>query len=384
MSDLSEVEKWLVDLIRVGASGNASGVVQLGRRIMSKTPASLEHVEEFRAAVGETLVYGAPARFVRGGATALADAADTETGLLRWDSAPDDEEPVTAAPARQALRRVLDERRHVDELARAGLPPSSKVLLTGPPGVGKSMTARHLAAALGKPLLTLDLAAVMSSYLGRSGQNLSQALDEAQASQGVILLDEFDAVAKYRDDQSDLGELKRLVNIILLRLDEWDASTLLVAATNHPELLDRAVSRRFDVTVALGLPDADARLELILRHASAYTDTGAWEDAAVRALVEITEGLSGSDLHRLARFAARSAVLERKPYLDSFAAEAIFQSLRQTADKSHRDALCYGATRLLGWSNRRTADAVGVSHPTVAKAVAAHEAGGGDLAKKGE
>ena len=103
-----------------------------------------------------------------------------------------------------------------------------------------------LASRIGVPLVSIDLASVVSSFLGTSGRNIRVAFDYAKSGQCVLLLDEFDALAKRRDDDTDIGELKRIVNVVLLELDRWPDTSLLVAATNHPQLLDPAVGRRFD------------------------------------------------------------------------------------------------------------------------------------------
>lgn len=375
--ELSEVERWLVDLVRVGASGNSSGVVQLGRRLIRKTPSGITNVEAFRAEVGQCLLAASQAQPVRG--VPVIEGVEGEGGLpmLTFEESPDPEEPVVEASLHAAFQRLIEERFQWERLASAGLEPTAKVLLTGPPGVGKTMAARFLAARLGRPLLTLDLAAVMSSLLGQSGQNLRQAFDYARQSGGVLFLDEFDAVAKYRDDKSDLGELKRLVNIILLTMDQWDSEAMLVAATNHPELLDRAVSRRFDLVLDMPLPGDREREALVVRQASRYTDVGEWPPGGVNVLVALTEGMSGSELERLSQASARAEVLEQRPY---FAAlfESVLHSRGRDAKASLsgelREVACYAAADLLGWSNRKTAAVLDLSHPTVGKARAAYEA----------
>src|SRR5690606_32775240 len=106
-----------------------------------------------------------------------------------------------------------------------------------------------------RPLLILDLASVMSSYLGRTGTNLRHVLDYAKSLDCVLLLDELDAIAKRRDDRGEIGELKRLVTVLLQQIDDWPPKSLLIAATNHADLLDPALWRRFDVTLEFPIPD---------------------------------------------------------------------------------------------------------------------------------
>src|SRR5262249_30290083 len=155
-----------------------------------------------------------------------------------------DHSPVLTAKLRGALDLVIAERSHLAALAKSDLKPTTTLLFTGPPGVGKTLSARWLAHSLQKPLLTLDLASVISSFLGRTGANLRYVLDYAKQVDSVLLLDEFDAIAKRRGDDTELGELKRLVTVLLQEIDVWPRDRILIAATNHGELLDRAVWRR--------------------------------------------------------------------------------------------------------------------------------------------
>src|SRR5665213_3572636 len=126
--------------------------------------------------------------------------------------------------------------------------------LYSPPGVGKTLAARWIARELHRPLLTLDLSAVMSSFLGRTGANVRHVLDYAKGVDCVLLLDELDSIAKRRDDASDVGELKRLVTVLLQEIDDWPSTGLLIAATNHSDLLDPAVWRRFEMRVNFPMP----------------------------------------------------------------------------------------------------------------------------------
>jgi hypothetical protein len=155
--------------------------------------------------------------------------------------------PVWSPEVEVGLGTLVNEWLHADRLQDAGLEPCHTVLLSGPPGVGKTMAATYLAEQLHLPLVTLNLAAAVNSLLGKTGNNLVKVLNHARSQPCVLLLDEFDAFAKRRDDGHDVGELKRVVNVLLQAIDEWPPISLLVAATNHEELLDRAVFRRFDL-----------------------------------------------------------------------------------------------------------------------------------------
>ena len=188
----------------------------------------------------------------------VAVPTDTESRfqLLRVEQEPClPIEPVYVDSIRQTLNRLIEERQKIQVLLEAHLEPTRTVLFVGPSGVGKTLAARWIARELGLPLLVLDLSAVMSSYLGRTGANLRHVLDYAKSVNCVLLLDELDAIAKRRDDSGEIGELKRLVTVLLQQLDDWPSSGLLIAATNHSELLDPAVWRRFEQLIEFPLPN---------------------------------------------------------------------------------------------------------------------------------
>lgn len=191
--------------------------------------------------------------------TAVPVDTDSRFQLLRIETRPEiPHDPVYSDEVRTTLNRLVEERKRVTNLFEAGLEPTRTALFTGPPGVGKTLAARWVSRQLDKPLLILDLSAVMSSYLGRTGSNLRQVLDYAKTMDCVLLLDELDAIAKRRDDTGEIGELKRLVTVLLQQLDDWPSTSLLIAATNHSTLLDPAVWRRFEQNIEFPLPTKEA------------------------------------------------------------------------------------------------------------------------------
>jgi len=171
--------------------------------------------------------------------------------------------PVLNNALDDKVKNFLRERQNANQLTEAGLTPSSSLLFVGPPGTGKTMLAHYIASKLNKPLVILDLATSVSSFLGKTGQNLKKVLTFAKNEGAVLLLDEFDAIAKRRDDNSDLGELKRVVNILLVELESWPSSSVLIATSNHPKLLDPAIWRRFDDVLYFDLPSLN-QIESIL------------------------------------------------------------------------------------------------------------------------
>jgi len=368
---LGELERALVDVVRVGAAGNAAGVRQLGRRLLRRIPDDVGDSASFREAMGaalNTALADGPAGSLLRSAVVeeLPVDGDSEMPLALLQSVDSATVPVLADSVQERIAAVVEEHRNPERLRRVGLRPTRTVLLSGPPGVGKTMTAQHVAATLRLPLLTVDLASVMSSYLGRTGQNLRAALDFGRTRSCVVFLDEFDAMAKRRDDDSDIGELKRLVNVLLLELERWPETSLLLAATNHPELLDRAVSRRFDVLIEMALPTELERVQMVTQVMEA--DEWALPTELPSLIAAATEGCSGSDLVRLVTTALRRAAMREEPVIEHILRVLMDQGQRMKGGRG-RDRLCVLAVEHLGWSNRQTALALGLSHPTVAKAI---------------
>lgn len=358
----SGLEQAIIDLVRVGTSGYGPGVRQLASRLVRAVPPGVGDSEHFRRAVHEAMSHTPEAAGLRFSGGAIPVDADGTHALADVDPLPDGQELVLEPAAMSQLQEIVDERAKAGELARAGVGLTRTVLLSGPPGVGKTLASRWIAQSVGLPLVSLNLSAVVSSYLGASGRNIRSVLDYAKSGPCVLLLDEFDAVAKRRDDQSDVGELKRIVNVILVELDRWPDSSLLIAATNHPQLLDPAVGRRFDRTVELLLPGVEQRRQVL----DALMGEAHHEAALAELAAEVTDDASGSDLVRLWNLVRRRAILNDTDPRDELVTELLTQYCGSGAS---RDALWLAAHDRLGWSSRQIADVVGVSHPTVSKAV---------------
>lgn len=223
------------------------------------------------------------------------------------------------------------------------------------------MTARWIAFQLKSPLLMLNLAEVMSHELGRSAKNLTEAIRYATTRPCVLLIDEFDAVASARTDSRDVGEVRRLVNVLLMALDQWPSSSLLIAATNHPELLDRAIERRFHEHLNLDVPQMDAR-----RHIWS-TQLPNLENDQLHILALMSDGLTGSSIARLAQRTRRAAALVRREpeFGEVVTTLTSVQPNDERLSRETRDTLIRALDEHTNLTHRAIADLIGVSHTTV-------------------
>jgi SpoVK/Ycf46/Vps4 family AAA+-type ATPase len=212
---------------------------------------------------------------------------------------------VLRPDAEETLKRVLSENRSRARLERFGVSPRRRMLFHGAPGCGKTLAAAVLAGEMGLPLMTVRFDALFSRFLGATAVQLRAIFAEMPRRPGVYLFDEFDSVAKARGDSQDVGEMNRVVTAFLQLVDADMSSSILVAATNHVELLDRAVFRRFDVIVPFDKPSREQIVELLDLRLSAV---GLTDDGAAR-LAAHAEGWSFADVARACDDAIRTMAL---------------------------------------------------------------------------
>ncbi|MGD0679503.1 MAG: ATP-binding protein [Polyangiaceae bacterium] len=256
-----------------------------------------------------------------------------------------------------------------DRLLRGGLCARSTLLLIGPPGVGKTLIASSLAERLQLPLLQVELATAISSYLGRTGQNVKEVLDYARSHRVVLLLDEFDAIAKRRDDHSDLGELKRIVSVLLKELEDWTGPSVIVAATNHEQLIDPAVFRRFDLTLRIPPPDSRRASDILRAHLAPEQVSPKVSQFAG----ELLAGVSGSDVRALAHDVRRARLLGEEKSAEGLLLERLAARCESV---EARKRFCALATPVLPEKERtvsRIAALFGVAKSTAHSYIAARE-----------
>lgn len=203
------------------------------------------------------------------------------------------------------LDRILLEHRQQARLREHGLRPRRKVLLVGPPGSGKTMTAGALAGELKLPLSTILLEGLITKFMGETATKLKLVFDAMASMESVYFFDEFDALGTKRTQANDVGEIRRVLNTFLQLLEKDDSRGLIIAATNHPELLDKALFRRFDDVLEYGLPDADI-LRRILKNrlAANAADSIDWS-----VVISKAEGLSQAEVSRAAIDALKHVIL---------------------------------------------------------------------------
>ncbi|MGE3795519.1 MAG: AAA family ATPase [Dehalococcoidia bacterium] len=214
---------------------------------------------------------------------------------------------VLPEKAREAVEEVIEEQQRTEVLRAYGLEPRHRLLLLGPPGNGKTSLAEAVAEALLLPLVLVRYEEVIGSYLGETAARLASVFAFARTRRCVLFFDEFDALAKERGDEHETGEIKRVVSSLLLQVDALPSHAVVVGASNHPELLDRAVHRRFQLRLELPLPGKTARIAWFERLLSSFDEPiGMSPDTLARK----TAGASFSQLRDLAEDIRRRHVLE--------------------------------------------------------------------------
>ena len=204
------------------------------------------------------------------------------------------------------IRRVLREHRHAGKILEHGLSPRRKLLLTGPPGTGKTLTASVLAGELGLPLFQVRLDGLITRFMGETAAKLRQIFDVTYSSRGVYFFDEFDAIGSQRGLTNDVGEMRRVLNSFLLMLEEDTSNSLVVAATNQPSILDRALFRRFDDVLEYHQPDGARIAELLKARLGRVATAGiCW-----RSLAETAVGMSYADVAFVSNEVVKSSLID--------------------------------------------------------------------------
>lgn len=258
----------LISLVRAGAAGDRSMLTSTVEAIVAEEKSRSHHVLADRL---QRALQSVPV-------TNSAELRRSATGAAGRDFVIESEPRVELAdlilplPARRLTEQLINEQLRADLLRTQGMQPRHRVLLSGPPGNGKTSLAEAIAQAASLPLLTVRYDALVGAYLGETNARMAKLFEYARATPCVLFFDEFDAVGKERGDIHETGEIKRVVSFLLMQLDQLPSYVIAVAATNHAELLDRAVWRRFQLRFDMPAPDPAARAVLVSRYMDAWPE----------------------------------------------------------------------------------------------------------------
>lgn len=284
-------------LIRALESDGAADQVSQLRKLL-KAPAKSVELAPSRVVLSRLAISGEVLT------PSVRPPVDKETGaalaeiIVPSENAP---RPAFNPELSASISALLSEWKNADALKIAGVKPALSTMIFGPPGTGKTMLAHHIGSEIGLPVVVAKLDGLISSFLGTTARNISNLFSFADRYRCVLLLDEFDAIAKLRDDPHELGEIKRVVNTLLQCIDARSSIGFTIAITNHEALLDPAVWRRFDIRIQVHLPVFHVR-EAILK-SRLISMLG--QPERLRLLAWLTDGMSGSDLEKLSDFLHR-------------------------------------------------------------------------------
>ena len=206
------------------------------------------------------------------------------------------------------LEEVVKEFNNWDVLVSNGVFPTRRVLFYGPPGCGKTLAAKTLAAEIGIPMLYVRFDSLISSYLGETSSNIRKVFEYAKNDSWVIFFDEFDAIGRSRSDESEHGEIKRVVNAFLQQIDSYKGRSLIVAATNYEQSVDYAIWRRFDETIRFDMPTNKEKMKLFSLKIKKFKGP----DYALEQYLDNLKQFSHSDIERISQIIMKQCILEGK------------------------------------------------------------------------
>ncbi|MDD2627157.1 MAG: ATP-binding protein [Candidatus Methanomethylophilus sp.] len=218
---------------------------------------------------------------------------------------------ITTQGKLNQLEQIVKEFNNWDVLVSNGVFPTRRILFYGPPGCGKTLAAQSISSEIGIPMLYVRFDALVSSYLGETASNIRKVFEYAKNDSWVIFFDEFDAIGRSRNDVSEHGEIKRVVNAFLQQLDNYKGRSLVIAATNFEQSLDYAIWRRFDETIRFDMPSNDEKIALFKLNIRRFKGP----EHVFDQYLEHMKNFSHSDVEKICHFIIKECILEgRKTY----------------------------------------------------------------------
>lgn len=249
----------MISLVRAGATGDRAMLKSTTEALVAEERAKNHHIVADRLERALSSVAVTPPTLT----TASSPVGSGKDTILELEPRIQLTELMLPLPVEQGGRQLIEEHARADVLRAHGYEPRHRVLLSGPPGNGKTSFAEAIAESLGLPFFVVRYDALIGSYLGETNARLRKLFDYVRTRPSVLFFDEFDSIGKERGDTHETGEIKRVVSFLLMQLDQLPSYVVVIAATNHAELLDRAVWRRFQMRLAFPAPDKQ-RIEIFL------------------------------------------------------------------------------------------------------------------------
>ncbi len=306
--------KILRQLIKAGATGDSDAFRRASEAVIQDERQKQHHL---LANDLEQILYGDHLKPATNSGRNLLPSppTDKERGLPLLDIKQAQrpiEEIILPEESLIAVEELLEEHRRADILRSYGMKPSAKAIFYGPPGCGKTLAAEIIAFELDLPLAIVRLDALVSSYLGETAANLRKVFDFIAEHPMVVLFDEFDAIGKERSDSAEHGELRRVVNAVLQMMDAYQGKSLILAATNHEQILDSAIWRRFEETIEFPLPNTQQIQQILSLKLRGVRRQFEIDD---KQLISLFDKRSGADIERIVRRAVKRMILRSQEFL---------------------------------------------------------------------